>query len=83
MAEWHVYDAAGKHPTVFEDQFLLWRYLNDLPAGAGVVVRHYDCILRDTQAYGNVPGASPLPPNPPDPPPSETVAIDHVKPKRA
>lgn len=82
MAEWHVYDKTGAHPTVFENQFLFWKHLNSLPAGTGVVVKHYERVLRDTQAYGDLPGASPLPPDPPDPPPSETVNIAHVKPKK-
>lgn len=83
MAEWHVYDAVGGNPTVFEDQYLFWQYLNALPATSGVVVRHYERVLRSTQTYGNLPGASALPPDPTNPPASETVAINHVRPKPA
>lgn len=83
MAEWHVYDAVDAQPVVFENEHLLWQYLNNLPAGAGVTVQHYERILRDTKTYGAIPGASPLPPNPANPPPSEKTNVAHIKAKKA
>ncbi|MHB1702333.1 MAG: hypothetical protein ACYCSN_19815 [Acidobacteriaceae bacterium] len=83
MDEWHVFDSITGNHLVVENQLLLWRYLNTLSSTAGVVVKHYQKIHKDTQAYGQVPGASPLPPNPANPPPSESVTITHIRPAKA
>lgn len=80
MDEWHVYDSLTGEHFVIEDEFLLWQYLNSLASTAGVLVKHFQKIHKDTRAYGQLPGASPLPPKPSKPPKSKTVAINHIKP---
>ena len=82
MQEWRVYGAIGAEPTIFEDQMLFWRYVNTLGPTAGVVVEHYEKVLRSRQTYGQMPNASSPPPDPKAVPISETVRINHVRPVR-
>lgn len=67
-------------PIIFDDVGILHAYLHKNVTTQTVVVKRYDKILRETRVY-NVFGGDSLPPNPANPPPSESVTLTHVRPK--
>ena len=82
MQEWRVYSVVGGEPIVFEDATLFAKHLHDLAPSAGVVVEHYEKVLRSRRTYGNMPNASHKPPMPGTYPTSETVMITHIRAKK-